>query len=176
MSIPCIKTTSGGIETYQYAQVITPDNQYTNYTNYARTPVSVIHSELNTYAYKGTGLTTAQVSNAQKWLNEAIDLANGLSAPDSKSATVTVTGTSNVSFSAGGSKTLTLSVSPYSLGAFGLDWDDVVVRTELVSGKVATAKLDANGKLTLNASTAGVTTVNIYFWGVKSATFTVTVT
>ena len=176
VSIPCIKTTSGGIETYQYAQVITPDNQYTNYPNYARTPISVIHSELNTYAFKGTGLTTAEVTNCKRWLNEAIDLANGLSAPDSTSATIKVTGASNVSFSVGGSKTLTLSVSPLSLATFGLSWDDVVVQSELVSGKVASKDLDENGKLTLSGANAGVTTVYIYFWGVKSATFTVTVT
>lgn len=176
VAIPCIKTTSGGIETYQYAQIITPDNQYTTYSNYAATPISIIHSELNTYAYKGTGLTSTEVANAEKWLNEAIDLANGLSAPDTKKATIKITGTSNITFSAGSSKSLTLSLSSLSLPTFGMSWDDVVVRTELVSGKVAKADLDANGKLTITASTAGVTSVSIYFWGVKSATFTVTVT
>jgi hypothetical protein len=176
VSIPCIKTTSGGIETYQYAQVITPNNQYTNYTYYAKTPTAVIHSKLNTYAFKGTGLTPAEVVNGKRWLNEAIDLANGLSAPDSTNATIKVGGTSNVTFAAGGSKTLTLSISPLSLAKFGLTWDDVVVQSELVSGKVASKDLDENGKLTLSGANAGTTTIYIYFWGVKSATFTVTVT
>ena len=176
VSIPCIKTTSGGIETYQYARVITPDNQYRNYTYYAKTPTAVIHSKLNAHAFNGAGLTALEVVNGKRWLNEAIDLANGLSTPGSTNKTVKIVGTSNVTFAAGSSKTLTLSVSPLSLAKFGLTWDDVVVRTELVSGKVAKADLDENGKLTLSGANAGTTTVYIYFWGEKSATFTVTVT
>ena len=62
------------------------------------------------------------------------------------------------------------------MAKFGLTWDDVVVQTELVSGKVASKDLDENGKLTLSGATAGTTTVYVYFWGVKSATFTVTIT
>ena len=63
-----------------------------------------------------------------------------------------------------------------ALAKFGLTWDDVVVQSELVSGKVASKDLDENGKLTLSGANAGTTTIYIYFWGVKSATFTVTVT
>lgn len=175
--IPCIKTITGDRASYEYADILTPGNSYTNYPNYSVTATSLIHSRLNTYMYKDeTGLTASEVTNAKRWLNEAIDLANGKTSSDGVDAVLKVGMATTVNFTAGGSKTITISISPLSLAKFGMDWDDVVIQTELVSGKVCSKTLDDYGNLTLSASTAGKTNVYVYLWGVKYGPIVVTVT
>ena len=176
-SIPCIKITTGDRVTYEYADILTPGNSYTSYPNYSSSTTSLVHSRLNEYVYKGNaGLTSTEVSNAQRWLNEAIDLANGRTSSDGVDAKLKVSMVTSVSFAAGSSKTVTISISPIALSKFGMTWDDVLVSTELVSGKVCSKDLDEYGNLTLSATEKGKTNVYVYLWGVKYGPIVATVT
>ena len=175
-AIPCIKTTTGDRATYEYADILTSGNTYTSYTNYSASVTSVVHSRLNMYAYKGTGLTSTEVTNAKKWLNEAIDLANGLSASDGKDEKLKVSMVTTVSFAAGSSKTVTLSISGLPLSKFGMDWESVMLSSELISGKACSDSLDDYGNLTLSATDTGKTNVYVYLWGEKYGPIVVTVT
>ena len=175
-AIPCIKIATGDKASYEYADILTPGNVYTSYLNYSASTTSLVHSLLNEYTYKGTGLTSTEVTNAKKFLNEAIDLANGLSASDGKDATLKVSMVTTVSMTAGNSKTITLSISPLALSKFGMDWDNVLVKTELVSGTVCAQSLDEYGNLTITANSKGKTNIYVYLWGVKYGPIVVTAT
>ena len=176
-AIPCIKTVTGDRASYEYADILTPGNSYTNYPNYSASTTSLVHSLLNTYVYKGnTGLTSTEVTNAKKFLNEAIDLADGLSASDGVDAKLKVSMVTSVSFAAGSSKTVTLSISPLALSKFGMAWEDVLVSSELVSGTVCSKSLDDYGNLTLSATAKGTTKVYVCLWGIEYGPIVVTVT
>jgi len=176
-AIPCIKTITGDRASYEYADILTPGNSYTSYPNYSSSTTSLIHSLLNQHMYKGeTELTSTEVTNAKKFLNEAIDLANGRTSSDGVDAKLKVSMVTSVSFAAGSSKTVTISISPIALSKFGMDWDDVLVKTELVSGKVCSKDLDEYGNLKLSATEKGTTNVYVYLWGVKYGPIVTTVT
>ena len=177
VAIPCIKTTVGGNVSYEYADILTPGNTYTNYPNYSASTTKLVQSALNQYAYKGnTGLTSTEVTNAKKFLNEAIDLANGLSSSNGKDEVLKVSMVTTVSMTAGGSKTVTLSISPLALSKFGMDWEDIIIQKELVSGKLVSTSLGANGNLTISANDAGKTNIYVCLWGVKYGPIVVTAT
>jgi hypothetical protein len=122
-------------------------------------------------------MTATEVTNAKKWLNEAIDLANGLSASDGKDEKLKVSMVTTVSFTKDSTKTIALSIAGKSLSTFGLEWDDLTVKTELVSGnRVCNTSLDDYGNLTLSATETGKTNVYVYLWGEKYGPIVVTVT